>query len=514
MKSRKKRIITISGSYPDIGKGIFTASLGYLLQTYGVQLSILKFDGYMNYSSGTMNPYNSTVYQKYTEEEVFVLEDGYEADADSGYYERFLGRSFDERSNMTNGKVFREVFDSETKSGSVAGEILSYRSIRTHISQWISKAAQGQDVLLLEVGGTIGDKESEIIYEVLQKLTKAKDIEIFNIMLSPYIGLRNEQLELSSRTKLTRQAFEQVRKLGLLVDIIVFRTAKDGKVGRNDLGYVAYETGLTQGDFFIEPDCDDIYRIPDIIDTQKITQRINKSLTIKLKKKLNDHLKRYVIKKELSRKNKKVITLGIFGKTVSYDSYVSLKEAVEHSCVALGTKYNIVWLDDHFVNERLIKTIDGFIVAEGRDKHTEKRKVIRYAYENKKPLLCISLGMDLLLEELVEGKSLKSDSRIILNSELRTGSIKFKVKGSQIISRGTYSGRIRTKTATSKLKAFNVGVLSTGISLDGNETILCEVKTHPFLCGVRFHPEYESYPNKPHIIFTRFIEKTNVRKTL
>lgn len=176
-------IVAIIGAYPDIGKGIFTASICYLLQEAGFSVAPMKFDGYMNYSSGTMNPYHGGSDFKYTEEEVFVLHDGYEGDADSGYYERFTHKIFGNKSNITNGRLFSIVREMENKDKKNYGEILNYRTVRNVLSDWILNETGKSEITVLELGGTIGDKEAEVMFDTLHLLQAQKKISLFTIML-------------------------------------------------------------------------------------------------------------------------------------------------------------------------------------------------------------------------------------------------------------------------------------------------------------------------------------------
>ncbi|MEI6887590.1 MAG: hypothetical protein WCK31_05135, partial [bacterium] len=181
-------IIVITGAYPDIGKGIFTSSLAYLLQDLGIKVSPLKFDGYYNFSSGTMNPYHGDTSSKYSKEEVFVLADGYEGDADSGYYERFLHNQFKKESNITNGQLFSLLTNSEGYSSKRPGQVLNHRFLRNILIERIAAEAKKVDTLFIEIGGTVGDKENEIIFEALRLIKDQKNAKIFTILMSPYFS--------------------------------------------------------------------------------------------------------------------------------------------------------------------------------------------------------------------------------------------------------------------------------------------------------------------------------------
>ena len=378
----KPNIVAIIGAYPDIGKGIFAGSLCYLLQESGFSVSPLKFDGYINYSSGTMNPYHGEGSSKYNEEEVFVLYDGYEGDADSGYYERFTHNIFSNRSNMTNGRLFSIIHDMENENKLKHGQIFTYRYIRKIVSDWILEEAKNSDVTVMEIGGTIGDKESEILFDTLNLLKSQQKIAVYTIMISPYfVHTESAGLEMSYRSKITRQAFERSWRLGLMPNAIVFRVPKNLQIPRNDLDLIGSDTGLQdEKDVYLDPDFDNIYELPKYMHDQSLDKNILKYFGLnKLFVKKTGRLEKYM---QGMKSAKKELLLGVFGKTVSDDSFVSLREAVDHAGIIQNTKVKIIWLDDSQDYKQDLLGIDALIIGEGLEYVQQKIDALTYAREN------------------------------------------------------------------------------------------------------------------------------------
>ncbi len=515
----KPNIVVIVGAYSDIGKGIFTGSLCYLLQELGVLVSPLKFDGYMNYSSGTMNPYHGKVGYKYNEEEVFVLNDGYEGDADSGYYERFTHNIFSNRSNITNGRLFSIIHDMEYESKLNHGQIFTYRHIRKVISDWILEEAGKLDIIVLEVGGTIGDKESEVLFDTLNLLKSQQKISVYTIIISPYfVHTKSEELEMSYRSKITRQAFEKSWRLGLVPNAIVFRTPKNIQILHNDLNLIGQDTGLLdKKDIYIDPDLDNIYELPEHIKNQYLDKNILKYFGLKkLFTKRTNRLKKYTQDIKLAKKE---LILGVFGKNVSDDSFISLKEAINHAGFFQGVKVKIVWIDDSKDYKQDILKVDAFIIGEGLNYVWEKINVLTYARKNLIPCLAISFGCSLLVKEFIENnlnkkvsiEELGENGLLIINKEdLKTGSIKLRLSSPVQYRQLPISERIRhwskyPKEIEEILKTSDLQIK--GFDFDTNQPVLFEDKNHPFYVGCMFHPEYISHPGYPHPLFIKLISE-------
>lgn len=517
--NKQINIVTVSGAYPDVGKGVFSASLSYLLMENSYSVSPLKFDGYMNYSSGTMNPYHKSMESKYSEEEVFVLDDGYETDVDSGYYERFLDSHFKHDSVITNGKLFSMLHEMEISGLLKYGEVLNYRSVRQLLAKLILKKAEESNFLVIEIGGTVGDKESEIIYDTLSLLKNQKKVNLYSILLSPYFKQEgSDSLELSFRSKITRQGYEKTWRLGLAPDAIVLRTNSTSEIMKNDIEYISLETNIPERNIFTDENSDSIYSLPSQLHAQEIDKNILSFFDLSSKQSKTKRLEKYVDTLRLVRKLKKKTLIGIFGKTISDDSYVSLKEAVEHAGVETGRNTEIIWLDDVKNYTPVLKKLDAIIIGEGLGYVKEKLACIQYARERDIPCLAISFGCDLLIKEYIENQLKQKVSIEELDQTGKTTIQKINLEtgakditytqakhhiGSHIRERirlnSSVSDQISTLLHTSKLKI-------SGVDSKSKESLYFEHTSNTFLVGCKFHPEFLSHPGKPHILFVKLLK--------
>ncbi len=508
------RIIVTVGAYPDVGKGIFTSSLGYLLQESSFDVLPLKFDGYMNSSSGAMNTYHGNMASKYSEEEVFVLKDGYEGDADSGYYERFLHSSFEHTSNITNGKVFTEILDLEKKQLLRQGEVINYRYIRNYfIDQILSEAAKCS-ILLLEIGGTVGDKEAEIMFDCLTLIKNRQKAEVYTILLSPYLPQNSESgLELSYRSKITRQAYEKSWRLGLLPNAIVMRTQSASDLISNDLEYIALESGLELEDIFVDPNSASIYELPQLLSNQKLQERVCSYFHLTPKLDSSTHRLETYANKIQEAEGKKQCTVAVFGKSVSNDTFVSLKEGIQHAAIFCDLSIKLIWLDDSTQYLEDLKHADVLIVGEGLEKIEEKMASLQYMREKKKPVLAFSFGMDLLLKEYMEHRQKQAvvvceiedgEGLRIEKGQLQKGTLAITIEGHSAYIPTEFEERVRCFSSVSadllsKLKESKLSI--TAYSHEMTQPAVVELSDHPFYVGVRFHPEFISHPGFPHPLF-------------
>jgi len=535
-RKRKANIIVVFGAYPDIGKGIFVASLAYLLREKGVNSAPLKFDGYLNFNSGAMNPYHISMNYAYYEEEVFVLKDGFEGDADSGYYERFTAEEYTKASNLTNGQIFFDILNKERKGWYPKGEILKLLHVRKEVESWLLSNAERRDCLVLEVGGTIGDPENKVIFEALSALQEANKSNVLTIMLSPYFSTSkngNNSFELSSRTKMARMKYKESWRLGLKPHLVVLRISSGQKLFTGDLNYLASDCELPTRQFLLDPDCESIYQLPQILLKQKLVDYIEKyfNLTVKKRlttKRLEQYAKKWLFFRESSSRQ---VQVAIFGKTPSWDSYVSLRETVEHACVSLGKFPKIVWIDDAKDNEQRIKELldsDCLIVGEDTHFFAEKLEALRLARIKKIPTLAISFGADIAISECLQNvgkirvnhpeikqKGQKKGINIFIKRDnLILGSYpvfprKFSFVGQDFLFSG--SERFRTLTL---IDPKSVGVIKkSGLELLLSSKQLGPVAwglpDHPFFIAAKFKPEFKSHPGSPHELFKKLIMAIN-----
>lgn len=526
MKKNIPNIVVIFGSYPDLGKGTFMAALGYLIQKKGYSVFPIKFDGYLNASSGTMNPYHQDMDSTYAEEEVFVLKDGYEADADSGYYERFLHNEFPHESNISNGRIFGKLAKLEAEGKLRFGEVLNYRALRNLLEDWVLEVARDNAITCIEIGGTIGDKDTEIIFDCLNLVKSHQKANIFTIMLSPYLDKKSDDgSELSYRSKITRQAFEKAWRYGLMPQSIVIRSDDPKKIQESALEYIELETGLdVKKDIFTDPDLPTIYDLPKHLESQKIDLKVLSAFNLPAKKTTNNHIDKY--SKLLSQKqNFKVIKLAVFGKTMSNDSYISLKEAIEHTGLDAKLNIEIEWLDNNPYWNSLLNKCQGLIVGESLRQSSEKIEALSIARKNNIPTLALSFGADLMVVEFIRNELGKiitieelgepNDTLSITKNKLTLGNVESNYKKSIHYKKTTFFERYRYigKINNSVLKVLEPSELTPFIlSKKGDEVLGVEHKRHPFYVGVKFHPEFISHPMYPHPLFQKLIMQMKVRE--
>lgn len=513
-------IIVITGAYPDIGKGTFTSSLAYLIKSHGYKVAPIKFDGYFNASSGTMNPYHGRLESAYSNEEVFVLEDGYEGDADSGYYERFLHDSFMNESNISNGRLFGKIAQQEKDGKLRHGEVLNYRALRDLLEEWILDEAKKNDFTFIEIGGTIGDKDNEILFDCLNLMKSSKKASMFSIMLSPYLEKdSNDGTELSYRSKITRQAFERSWRLGLMPNAIVMRVS-DKNIVKNDLEYLGLETGLNENkDVYLDLSLSTIYDLPEFLKKQGLDKKTLDYFGRKAKKVTEKRIQKYAEKLRFVGR-RPLFNIAIFGKSVSDDSYISLKEAVQHAGVEIGMNSQIVWLDDEKNWQKVLKTCRGLIIGESLRFIPEKLQAIQIARTKNIPTLAISFGCDLLVKEFFENVL---EKRISIE-ELKETSEKYEIyKSSMVVGKrelliipeskhyspASFPERFRTnsKIGMEIARVLDNSALKPIIfSSNRDEVLGVEHSEHPFYVGVKFHPEFVSHPMYPHPLFTKLFQ--------
>jgi CTP synthase len=495
----------VIGAYPDIGKGVFISSLGYLLKIYGYQPNVLKFDGYLNFNSGQMNPYHKNIKKEhhYLEEEVFVLKDGFEADVDSGYYERFTNLDLKAFHNMTNGKLINEVV-SEKRSKGTSG-LLKFFHLKKYLEKWLVKNLSIGDVTLLEIGGTIGDEESIWLYETINRLRYAYDLKIVTIMLSPYLKVlqSNNNYLLSSRTKVTREKFLQAEKLGLRPDIIVLRTAeKHNKIITSDKNYITTDSHLEKELIFHEPNLSNIYEIPNFLEKQGLLDKTLELLNAQKNKKADDRLKIFC---QQMNKAKKIFKVGIFGKTASYDSYVSLKEALMHAALELNAKCEFLWLDeitdDQIANQ--LKQINALILAEGINSPELKLRIFNQTYDQKRiPILAISHAFNQILytdKDVKKGKFITGAKKIFLHSDKLNKAL---------YNKQEIEERFRCKLVAKKKLPKGKKQWKVLATIKNGLPVMVKSTPHKYCVLALFHPEFQSRPGLAHPIFYELLKNT------
>lgn len=523
-----KYVFVTGGVVSSLGKGITAASLGRLLKNRGLKVSIQKFDPYLNVDPGTMSPYQHG--------EVFVTEDGAETDLDLGHYERFIDENLNKYSNVTTGKIYWSVISKERKGEYLGGTVQVIPHITNEIKKMIQRVSEVKDVdvVITEIGGTVGDIESLPFLEAIRQIKYDVGMEnvcFIHVTLVPYLGKAGEL-----KTKPTQHSVKELRSIGIQPDIIVCRSEKEISDDlKNKIGLFCN----VDGEAVIQNlDAENLYEVPLMLHKEGLDTLVCKKLGLGYNEIDNSKWIEMVNKlKNLSE----TVNIALVGKYVEFhDAYLSVVEALNHGGLHNDVKVNIKWLDAEEVTkenaEELLKDVDGVLVPGGfGDRGVEgKIEAIRYARENKVPFLGICLGMQCAVIEYsrnVLGLRDANSSEINPNTEYPVIDLMNdqkdidKLGGTMRL--GAYPCRIEKGTFSSEAykeeliyerhrhryefnnefrsKLTEAGMVLSGLSPDGRLVEIVEIKDHPWFVGAQFHPELKSRPNRPHPLFKDFI---------
>lgn len=384
---KRKYIVITGGVLSGLGKGIALASIGNLLSS-SYKMVPIKCDGYLNVDPGTMNPIEHG--------EVFVLDDGAEVDMDFGHYERFLGIKCNKDCNLTMGKVFEKIREKERR-GDFLGQTVQ---MVPHVSNWIKNyflkigEENNADIVLIEIGGTIGDMENELYLDAIKSLSRQvgkENIVFIHLTYVPLLSGVNEQ-----KSKPTQQSIGLLRQKGIEPDIIIARCSK--MLSENVKKKIALNANLYKESIITGLDVDDVYKIPLVFEEQGMSQLLARKLNIRI----NPDLKEWKILIQNRELAEKEITIAIAGKyTDLEDSYASIIEALNHCSAHLKTKINIKWIETSYENNLNLQGVDGVIVPGGfGSRGTEgKIKIIEKCRKEKIPFLGICYGLQMAVIE-------------------------------------------------------------------------------------------------------------------
>lgn len=531
-----KYIFVTGGVLSSLGKGITSSSIAALLRNSGLKVSMLKIDPYLNIDPGTMSPLEHG--------EVFVTADGGETDLDIGHYERFINTTLSKRNNFTTGQVYQTVIDKERKGDYLGKTIQVVPHITDEIIKRIKTAGKDHDVLVVELGGTVGDIEGLPFYESVRQIKHAYKNRVFNIhvTLVPYIKVADEL-----KTKPTQHSVQELRRIGISPDMLVCRSEKHiSKEVRKKLS-VACDVDF---DSVIEAsDAASIYEIPLQFFESGILKPISKALDLgTLKPNLTEwkKLTKQIIEPSKSTK------IAFVGKYLELkESYKSLLEALIHAGAHLDTKVEIEWIDSETLNnenvDEKIGFCDGILVPGGFGNRGIDGKIaaIKYARENKKPFLGICLGMQLAMIEFARNvlKIQDADSQefdpktknpiIYLIDEFidQTGSKQIRTHQSAMggtMRLGEYECEIKKGTKLHKAYkeekvyerhrhryeanvAYKEQFEKAGMVVSGESKGLIEaveIEDHPWFVAVQFHPEFTSRLQDPNRVILSFVKKS------
>ncbi|MBS4068752.1 MAG: CTP synthase [Sulfurimonas sp.] len=533
-----KYIFVTGGVLSSLGKGITAASIGTLLKHSGIQVGMLKIDPYINVDPGTMSPLEHG--------EVFVTKDGAETDLDIGNYERFLDTSYLKSSNFTTGQIYSAVIERERAGGYLGQTIQVIPHIVGEIVKRIKEAGEGHDILIVELGGTVGDIEGLPFMEAIRQMKHDDEVEgtfFVHVTLIPFIKAAGEL-----KSKPTQHSVQELRRIGITPQMIIARS--ENALPKTFKKKLAMSCDVSADSVIEALDAATIYDIPITFLRQNILKPISKELGLG---ELNPNMEKWdsLVKKIVQPKNR--IVLGFVGKYLELkEAYKSLTESLIHAGAHLDTRVDIHWVDSEKIEERgaeaLLSDCDSVLVAGGFGNRGVEGKIeaIKYARENKIPYLGICLGMQLTLVEYArnvlgfEGaNSVEFDENtpypmIYLidnfldqsgNTQLRThkspmgGTLRLgeypcdTLEGS--IIRKAYGGaktiheRHRHRyeaNPTYRKQLEDAGMIVTGESNGLIETV--EIKDHPWFLGVQFHPEFTSRLQSPNPSILAFVTAT------
>ena len=529
-----KFVIVSGGVLSGLGKGITSASIGLLLKSRGIAVTAMKCDMYLNLDAGTMNPIEHG--------EVFVTDDGTETDQDLGHYERFLDINLTKDNYTTNGQIYKLVLEKERKLEYGGKCVEPYHALPPEIIKKWYKAGESAnaDVVLIELGGTVGEYEGLLFFEAVRrlKLTNPKDVILVHVgylPAPPSIG------ELKSKP--LQQSVGTLNSLGIMPDFIVCRSEKAVDDKRKEK--IALASGVSSENIIAAPDVESIYEVPLVLEKQKFAEKIIKNLRLKHKKK---DIKDWIDLNNRIKLTKKEVNIGIIGKyqkTGNYvltDSYVCVVESLKHAGWKLGIKPKLIWFDAEKVDNDF-SNLDGLIIPQGWGKRgiEGKIKAIEYARINNIPFLGLCFGMQMAVIEfarnvlkLKDANTAEADpntkfpvihtmdyqKELIKNREfggtIRLGSWPCKLKEGTKLSK-IYNNkdivnerhRHRYEFNNKYKKQFESKDLTiSGTSPDGKLVEAVEISNHKFFVGTQFHPEYKSRPLHPHPIFIEFLKST------
>jgi len=523
-----KYIFVTGGVVSSLGKGITAASLGKLLKLRGLKVNVLKLDPYINVDPGNMNPAQHG--------EVFVTHDGGETDLDIGHYERFLDIECSRNCNHTTGKIYSTII-AKDRNGEYDGVTIQVvPHVTSEIKSIMKSAAQDNDVVIIEIGGTVGDMEGLAYLEAIRQFErelKPGNFVHIHCTLVPYLESAGEV-----KTKPTQHSVKELTSLGLFPDIIVCRTNKDVELSDHNKRKISMFCNLLSPECVIHnPDCNSIYEVPLVLNSQGLDMIVCGMLNLPLGESNLTEWKEMV---DTMESNLPVVNIAIVGKyTEVPDSYISITEAIKHASLKNKHKAKITIISSEDLEvagaKEMLKDFDGVVVPGGFGAKGTEGKILtaEYCRENLIPFLGISFGMQMALIDFARNVAGLKDANSTENNPNTTNPI-FDTDGNTRL--GNYKCRLMDGTLARRLyglqevderhrnkyeinntyldKFIDLGLIISGINEENNLVEIIELRDHPFFIGTSFHPEFKSRPNRPHPLFAGFISQAiaNIKK--
>jgi CTP synthase len=528
MASVKNKFIFVTGGVvSSLGKGLAAASLGALLESRGLKVTMLKMDPYINVDPGTMSPFQHG--------EVFVTDDGAETDLDLGHYERYVATPMGRKNNCTTGQIYETVIAKERRGDYLGGTVQVIPHITDEIKQRILAAAEGYDIAIGEVGGTVGDIEGLPFLEAVRQIAwdwGRENVLYIHLTLVPYIAAGGEL-----KTKPTQHSVKELTGLGIQPDILLCRTDRflDKKIKTK----IAHFCNVAENAVITAKDVEWIYEVPLVFHEEGLDERIVEKLNIWTGA---PHLENWQRVVQVLKNPKDSVRIAVVGKYMSLkESYKSLLEALVHGGIANEARVELDCIEAEKIEQEgtdaLLKQADGILIPGGFGDRGSEGKIaaIRYARENRIPFFGICLGMQMAVVEFARNVcGLQGANSSEFDLQTPHPVIHLMAEQKAIDSKGgtmrlgSYPCILQNETLTARLYGrekiaerhrhryeFNnsyraefsaKGMVLSGTSPDGNLVEIVELKGHPWFLGCQFHPEFTSRPMVSHPLFRGFIE--------
>ena len=534
MSKRTKFVFVTGGVVSSIGKGLGAASIGALMEARGLKVTHIKLDPYINVDPGTMSPYQHG--------EVYVTDDGAETDLDLGHYERFTTARMTRQNNMTTGRIYEAVISKERRGEYLGATVQVIPHVTDEIKLRIHSAAEGADIAIVEIGGTVGDIESLPFLEAIRQLkieSGQKGAISVHVTLVPFIASAGEL-----KTKPTQHAVKEMREIGIQPDILLCRC--DRPLSRSMKEKISLFSNVAVECVIAAVDVDCLYELPIALHGEGIDEKVTELLGIWARQ--PDLTPWHRIVERFKKPARGTVKIGVVGKYVHLrDSYKSLHEALIHGGLTNDVRLDLQYIDSEQIEERgaeaLLAGLDAILVPGGfGDRGTEgKIQAIRYARESKVPFFGICLGMQLAVVEFARhicgmtGANsvefdrnapfpvidLMPDQKGVLEKGgtmrlgaypcvLEKGSIAAEAYGTTTISeRHRHRYEVANKYREQMVQR---GLVLSGTSPDQRLVEMVELREHPYFVGCQFHPEFKSRPHAAHPLFARFVRAAMERQ--
>ncbi len=548
MAETTKYIFVTGGVLSSLGKGLASAAIGLLLESRGLSVTIQKLDPYINVDPGTMNPFQHG--------EVFVTDDGTETDLDLGHYERFTNAKLGKNNNFTTGKIYHSVITKERRGEYLGGTVQVIPHITDEIKKSISLVSGDADVVIVEIGGTIGDIESLPFLEAIRQYrgdVGRNNVIFIHLTLVPYISTAGEV-----KTKPTQHSVKELRSIGIQPDILLCRT--DRYLSPEIKEKIALFCNIDKDAVFTAKDVDNIYEVPLVYNKEGLGDKILQKLNIWARAPRLDHWRDIV---EKMKNPRDALTIAIVGKYVDLtESYKSLNEALTHGGIVNDARVNLEFVDSSTLTRdnvaEKLGMADGILVPGGFGSRGIEGKIlaVQYAREEKVPFFGICLGMHMAVIEYARHVACMEDAHgsefdehtpypvIYLMTEWydeQTRQVEKRDDASDkggtmrlgaypcVLTPDSFAMQAyRTEAISERHRhryEFNnayrkqleeAGLVISGTSPDGELVEIVELKDHPWFLGCQFHPEFKSKPARPHPLFREFIKASlkNAKKEM